>query len=99
MDRRAHLSALKHELGAWMAQWIEHLDLDMGSGHDLAVVGWGPELGSVLSVEPVWDSLSPSLSAPPLLTHSLKINKNKFQNKQKTWASQRAARGQLSRKD
>ena len=42
-------------------------------------VGLSPELGSVLtawSLEPVLDSVSPSLSAPPLLTLSLFL-KNK----------------------
>ena len=29
------------------------------------------------SAEPAWDSLSPSLSAPPLLTFSLSVSQNK----------------------
>ena len=40
----------------------------------------GPVLGSLLAVEPAWDSLSPSSFPPPLacvLSLSLKKNKNK----------------------
>ena len=48
-----------------MAQSVEHLAFDFGSGHDLMV-----RLG-VDRAEPAWDSLSPSLAC--LL--SLKINK------------------------
>ena len=57
--------------GARVAQSVEHLALDFGSGRDLAVLGWSSASGSVLSVEPPWDSLSPSLAAPPLPTFSL----------------------------
>ena len=37
--------------GAWVAQLVEHLTLDFGSGHDLRVMGSSPVLGSVLSVQ------------------------------------------------
>ena len=47
-----------------MAQLVEHLTLDLGWGHDLTVVRSSPELGSVLSVELVYDSL-------PLFLHLL----------------------------
>ena len=62
-----------------MARPVERLTLDFDSVHDGTVVGSGPTSGSPLSVEPAWDSLSPSVSAPPLLmlslSLSLKINK------------------------
>ena len=38
--------------GACVAQSVESLILDFGSGHDLTVVGSSPVLGSSLSVEP-----------------------------------------------
>ena len=57
-----------------MAQSAKHLTLGFGSGNDLTV----PEIEPCLrlcadSVEPAWDSLSPSLSAPPLLSLSLSL--------------------------
>ena len=51
---------------------------NFGSGHDLAVVSSNPSSGSVLttwSLEPASDSVSPSLSAPPLLTFCLSLSK------------------------
>ena len=59
--------------GAWVAQLVKHQTLSFGSRHDLTVNE--TELHVKLctdSTESAWDSLSPSLSAPPL-TH-LKIN-------------------------
>ena len=53
-----------------MAQSVKHSTLDLGSGHDLRVVGSSPMSGSVLSVESAWDSLSPSPSAPLTYTSS-----------------------------
>ena len=53
---------------------VQSVKLLTGSGHDLTVRGFEPRSGSVLtagSLEPVSDSVSPSLSAPPLLTLSL----------------------------
>ena len=38
--------------GAWVAQSVEHLTLDFGSGCDPRVVGSSPALGTVLSMEP-----------------------------------------------
>ena len=48
-------------------------NLDFDSCHDLMVLRLSPTFGSVLSMKPAWDSLSPSPFAPPLhaLTHSL----------------------------
>ena len=58
--------------GAWRAQSLKHLTLDFGSGHDLTVRGMDPRVGLCADgTQPAWDSLSPSLSAPPLLALSL----------------------------
>ena len=55
---------------------------DFGSGHDLMVREFEPPpLGSALtarSLEPVSDSVSPSLSAPPLLALSLSLSLTKI---------------------
>ena len=66
---------------AWVAQSVKCPTLDVGSGHDLMVVGLSPMWGSALSWESAWDSVCLSLypSVPPLkaCTHSLsKINKH-----------------------
>ena len=60
-----------------MAQPVKHLTLDFSSGHNLMNCEIIPciQLGAD-SMEPAWDCLSPSPSAPPLLTHS----QNKFKN-------------------
>ena len=66
--------------------WLSQLSVDFGSDHDpepsirlSRFMSLSPTWGSVLtaqSLEPVSDSVSPSLSAPPSLTLSLsKINK------------------------
>ena len=60
-----------HFQGARVAQSVKRLTLGFGSGHDLTVHEF--ELHIRLhadSTEPAWDSLSPSLSAPPLLSFS-----------------------------
>ena len=62
-----------------VAQPVKCLTLDFVPGHMVQEVS--PELGFALTAwtEPAWDSLSPSLFAPPLLvlslSVSLKINK------------------------
>ena len=65
--------------GAWGAQLVKHPTPQLGSGHDLMVCKFEPYVGLCTDgVEPAWDSLSPSLCAPPQLTLSLslpKINK------------------------
>ena len=62
----------------WVAQLIECLTLDFGSGHDPRVIRSSPASGSVLSVEPAWDSFSPSPSLCP--TCSLQLKNNKIKN-------------------
>ena len=50
--------------------------VDFGSGHDLMVCGIGPCVGLCADgKELAWDSLSLSLSAPPLFAHALSLNK------------------------
>ena len=67
--------------GPWVAQLVKGATVDIGSGCDLAVMRSCHVLGSVLSVEPAWDSLSPSLYSSPTCvcaharTPFLKINK------------------------
>jgi len=54
--------------GTWVAQSVNHLTLDFGSGRDLRVMGLSPTLGSVLSGESAYPS-------PPAHAFSLsKIN-------------------------
>ena len=63
--------------GAWVAQSVGHLTSAQVMSSRL--VGSSPASGSVLtaqSLEPASDSVSPSLSAHPLLTLSLSL-KNK----------------------
>ena len=57
--------------GSWVAQSVKHLTLDFGSAHDLRVVRLSPGLGSMLGVEPAWDSLSAPPSCLPCLHHPL----------------------------
>ena len=55
--------------GAWVTQLVQHPTLEFGSGHDLKVCEFKPHVKLCAdSVEPAWDSMSPSLSAP--LMHS-----------------------------
>ena len=56
-----------------MAQSIERPTFDFGSGCDPRVLGSSPMLGSVLSMEPAWGSLSALL--PPLVLALSKIKK------------------------
>ena len=55
-----------------MAQSVGQQTLDFSEGRDLVVHGFTPCIGlCASSVEIAWDSLSPSLPAPPLLACSL----------------------------
>ena len=63
-----------------MAQSVKCLTLGFSSGHDLMAHELKPCVESVSS-EPAWDSLSPSLSAPPppsCVCFSLSQNKLKI---------------------
>ena len=58
-----------------MAQSVKGPTLDFGSGHDLRVPEFKPRVGLCAdSVEPAWDSLSPSLSLPTPLTLSWSLS-------------------------
>ena len=61
-----------------MAQSVEHLTLDFNSGHDPKVMGSSPMLRSMLTVEPAYDSLSPSPFAPPPLIHLFSLKTEFF---------------------
>ena len=62
--------------GTWVAQSVRPLTLDFSSGHDLMNGEIEPCVGLCAdSAEPAWDSLSPSLSVPPLLMCSLSLSK------------------------
>ena len=50
--------------GHWVAQSVQYLTLDFGSGHDPTVVRSSPVLGSMPGMMPAWDSFSPL--PPPL---------------------------------
>ena len=51
---------------AWVVQLVKHMTLDFSSGHDLTVYETRPHVRLWAdSAEPAWDSLSPSVSAPP----------------------------------
>ena len=41
-----------HLWGDWVTQSIKSPTFDLGSGHDLTVVGSSPALGSVLGIKP-----------------------------------------------
>ena len=67
-----------HASGAWVAQSVEHPTLDFGSGHDLTVLVFEPGVRlSADGMEPAWTSLTPSLSAPPLLVLCLSLSLSK----------------------
>ena len=58
-----------------MAQSVERPIPEFCSGHDLLVQGTEPCIGLYAeSTEPAWDSLSPSLSAPPPQMHFLSLS-------------------------
>ena len=55
--------------GAWVAQLVEHLTLDLGSGHDLTVREIKPHVGLCTdSMEAAWDSVCLSVSLPHALS-------------------------------
>ena len=86
--------------GAWVAQSVKCPTLDFSSGHDLRVHGFEPCIGLCADIaEPAWDSLSPSLSAPPLLSLSLCSSlsqKNKKTNFRGTWVARSVKRPALA---
>ena len=74
--RHALLSKLKKCIGTWVAQSVKRLTFI--SGHDLTVREFEPYMGlSAVSAQPALDPLSPSLSAPPLLTLACALSDRK----------------------
>ena len=72
LDQQA---SVKNPRGAWVAQSVGHPTL--AQVMISRFVGLSPASGSVLtaqSLEPASDSVSPSLSAPPLLTLSFSVS-------------------------
>ena len=66
--------------GSRVAQSVKHPTLGFGSGDDLTLHEFEPHIRlSPDSVEPAWNSLSPSHSAPPPLVHrhALSLSQNK----------------------
>ena len=60
-----------------MAQSAECPTVGFNSGHDFTVCDIEALVGLYTdSTEPAWDSVSPSLSAPPLIAHSLSLKTN-----------------------
>ena len=78
------LSERSQTLAPGVAQSVKRQALGFGSGLDLTVCEIEPCIGLCAdSVEPARDSLCPSLSAPPLLSVSQKINRPKKKKKKK----------------
>ena len=66
--------------GAWMAQSVKHLTLDLGSGHDLTVCEFEPRVWLCADCEETaWNSFPPSFSVLTLtlLICSLSLSQNK----------------------
>ena len=54
--------------GTWVTQSVKRPTLDFRSSHYLTVLECEPHVGlCVKSVEPAWDSLSPSMPLPTLI--------------------------------
>ena len=74
--------------GTWEAPSVKRLTLDFGSGHDLTVHELESHVGLCAdSVEPAWDSLSPSLRPSPVLVLWLSQTKEINNLKKKTHSS------------
>ena len=70
--------------GAWVARLVECLTFDFSSGHDLMVHECKPLMGLCAdSVEPAWDSLFLSLSAPPLLARVCEWEKGRKRGRER----------------
>ena len=85
----------------WVAQVVECLTLGFSSGHDPRVVGSNPMLGSMLHMEPTWDSLSLSLSfpLPSLCTLSLYKKKKEEEDGEKKERKRRRRRRRRRRRE
>ena len=73
-----------HSEGTWVPPSVKCPMLDFGSVHDLRVIRLSPTLGSMLSVEPAWNSPSPpSPLHPCALSHLKKKKKSEIAGSQK----------------
>ena len=64
----------KDHWGTWVAQLVERLTFDLGSGQDLRVVRRSPILFSAVRSQSVWESLPLPLPLPLLAcTHYLSL--------------------------
>ena len=78
------MASEKHQRGVWEGQLGKRPTLDFGSGRDPRVLGLASSQAHALSVEPAWDSVPPSSSAPPqpqgagAHTHSLSLSQKKY---------------------
>ena len=66
--------------GTWMVQVVDCPTLDFHSSHHFRLVGLSPESGSVIGVEPAWESLS-LLPLPLLFSLSLSLSLSFFKKK------------------
>ena len=61
--------------GTWVTQLVKGPTLGFGAGHELTVHEFEPHIGLCSdSVEPAWDSLSPSLPLSSFLSLSLSLS-------------------------
>ena len=64
--------------GAWVAQSVKRLTLDLSSGHNLMVRAFKPHIGLCAdSMESAWDALSLSLCPSPACTCAFSLFQNK----------------------
>ena len=76
---KVYLLEFTQSWGTWVAQSVKRLTLDFSSRHDLTVPEFEPCIRLCAdSMEPAWDSLSPSFSAPLLLVLFLSLSQNKY---------------------
>ena len=78
VSRTHNFFKLPTSQSTWVAQSVKGPALGFGSGHDLTVRETDSHLGFCAdSMESAWDSLPPSLSAPPPLAYSLSLSLSK----------------------
>ena len=63
-SHHSHSYIKKNLRGTWVAQSVKHLNSSFSSGLNLGVMRLSSVLGSMLSMESAWESLSLSLAPP-----------------------------------
>ena len=82
--------------GTWVSQLVKRPTLDFSSGQDLRVLGFEPCARLCTnSVEPAWDSLSPSLCPSPAPSLVLTLSKQIKLKKKKRGTILECMRGAL----